>query len=501
MTGEFTLYATYDSYVTNDAPNTNYGSAEVLRYGLSLAGKDYHTFFKFNLSEAHETYGDLNMTAARLYVYHSSIGRSGNSIIQSINPAYESWEEDTITWSNMPDRYAYAEAGAVLVEYSEKYYYYPLFPESYLGNSTRGLPALQLAYDSYGNKTYIQGRDPDFDTYAYVSSRETAYNLQKPKLVIEYEISGTPPEEGADPFIPNPVLFTLRYYPIADAMVNSYAPTVNAGTENVSAIDFDIGSGITHSAFLKFNFSYPDLIDGNVNTEKTILQPLFDAISIRFGHYADWVPEGLSPPFYIDWRGFYGVSGINRDDENWTETGVTWNTQPLSSSVVDRRWVEKAGWSFYNLADLEYAIRASVENETTFTISHRVDTSLESDAWGMWRMREYGGTSQPFIEMRVAVSYDMGVTFEDLRFQNAHHYFARVLNVPSFIGGILLSLVIFMVTVVPLSYITKNRTFSLFLVMGSLLLYTMFGWLPIQVFIFLFLFSVVTVGAKLKGWI
>ncbi len=85
-----------DTYVYEEYPSDNYGTADVLYFG-AFPGQSAASFIEFtDLNDAQ--YQGATVNSAFLYIYGYSISASGQYLIGPCNAA---WDEMTITWNTM----------------------------------------------------------------------------------------------------------------------------------------------------------------------------------------------------------------------------------------------------------------------------------------------------------------------------------------------------------------------------------------------------------------
>jgi hypothetical protein len=87
------IKATQDAYVSQDYPDTNYGSNTSLRVHKTLPRED--VFLYFDISSMVEQNFSSVMLRIRLF------GSTATTL--EVFPIEQSWDENTITWNNVPD--------------------------------------------------------------------------------------------------------------------------------------------------------------------------------------------------------------------------------------------------------------------------------------------------------------------------------------------------------------------------------------------------------------
>lgn len=503
VNGSFTLYPVMDTFVNSAIPDLQVMYAnEQIQIGKGTTGYITIGWLKFNLSQASIGVGAINITQAIFYLYAETKDWGtglGLNALKSIDPSNETWTDTTITYNNMPTRYTPDEASWVAVNAVGQYYSWSLYPT---GDPTYGLQAFQDAYDNNRTKSYA------------VNSTESVFSIQwtsmegsstKPRLEVSYTQDQDLPTEDL-PIIENPEFLILKYYAIADSELRSDYPLMNYGSEPTGQISYSAQSGITRDHIFKFNISYPDLVDGAVNTNFSLVNYTWSLVYVSFGQYCEYSPSSVSES--ADWRSYNTITGISRETEDWSEYIVTWNNKPDYREDIRSFYVDHLGWYVTELTT-DYAwIRYSVTNGTSYSVVNRVDKTKDSYGWNNWKLRESGIDPQslyyrPNLEIKIAIGGYVAPVVPYLTFSNAHVYFANSLHVTPFIAGHLLSCMIYMATLVPIAFLSrKNDYFDWILTIGSMCLFVAFlsfGWLNIGVFAILFLITILIEGSELKN--
>ena len=87
------IKATQDAYVSQDYPDTNYGSNSSINVHHTLPKEDGFLYFDIN-SMMEQTYSSVML---KFYLFGST------ATTLDVFPVEQSWNEDTITWNNFPD--------------------------------------------------------------------------------------------------------------------------------------------------------------------------------------------------------------------------------------------------------------------------------------------------------------------------------------------------------------------------------------------------------------
>jgi len=87
------IKATQDAYVSQDYPDTNYGSNSSINVHHTLPKEDGFLYFDIN-SMMEQNYSSVML---KFYLFGST------ATTLDVFPVEQSWNEDTITWNNFPD--------------------------------------------------------------------------------------------------------------------------------------------------------------------------------------------------------------------------------------------------------------------------------------------------------------------------------------------------------------------------------------------------------------
>jgi len=499
--GSFIIYAQEDTLVDKELPNQqSWDTNTQLQLGNSTATYGPHEhigYYKFNMSEKNGELGALDFSTFRAYVLiwfaNLDMGSLGDTY-QLYDLNNESWSASSITWNNRP-ALDYPEGMAHSLGSTTPTYKVFVLP---WGNWTYGTIAVWDAYNNNVTRSFALG----FLLHDSLTEWETAEGSHPPELWIEYTRQITTDEyTSTRPALTNPSRYTLTYFADEDAVVKSFDASTNFGTENDSQIQYASASGVTTSLYLKFNLSYPDLIDGVDNTENyTLSEVNFIAESIFFKQYCTFAPEGFS------WESYNHLEGLFRDNEtSWNQTAITWNNRPQSrGSLTLKLYIEGQGWTTYDLSLEEDYIRYSVGNNFTYSVIHSVDPSYTRQGFSNWRMTEYNAQC-PYIEMVVLTEPHALSLPSVLTWTTADDYLAVSWSISPFIAGHLLSSMIYLVTVVPISFIlakVKKSEFIKWTIIianfSFLTMFVWFGWLNVGVYVILLILTVLMLGGILK---
>lgn len=507
-----TVSSSFTLYPCNDTKTLNYtgfydqqlwNTNTLLQLGEDNTTSPKSTswgWFKYNMTEAYR--GTINITSAKLYWYldHIDYGGEGQYIYYetwSIDYTNETWFDHNITWNNQPTlKSSIEEQEKQQIIAEDQFYWWKLKDP---GTGSYGCDPLQTAYDNNRTKTYVLKLSPDKNYFMaeWVSTDASSY---KPYLRVEYEYEESEGEEDTTPDIPNPYYYTMTFYPTFDVKVYNTLPDSNFEGENVSQIHYDISDGRVSDLLLKFNMSFPNLINGEENTNNILLEDYpFDTLEITFFQYCGFSPDTEED---IDWKPYHLLTGIDRSDEDWNSSLVTWNSKPSYRNDVSlTTYIESDGWFSHDFLTDENFLRKTIKNLTTYTVVHRVDQDKDKYGFSDWRMSEFEDQFKPYIQLKLAIE-ELTLPVKDyLTFSTAHIWLASQWSITPFIAGHLLCAMIFTVIIVPLYFVTRKL---MIITMGTIMLsvsFIIFGWLHLGVFIFILAFTILTNGAKIKRWL
>jgi hypothetical protein len=496
-TGTITLYAINDTSTYSDAPGSQFWyNAPYLAVSYdSSTGYDHRSWFKFNLSTAY--IGAINITSAKLQLYCTELRYSDPSSpifnIRSIDPTNESWIDTTITWTNMPTRYAWYETDNPTVVNAQNSWFTWIMSDP--GNSTKGMGAVQDAYDNRRTKTYVVQSSCNVWQPWFFSEDWTEF---KPQLILAYsqEYGGESDATEGQPSLNNPITYDLLFYPDADIRVN---PLSWSYTENVSQTRHSIDDSYDNFLYLKFDLSHPDLVDGIPNQGSfTLANVSFVAYNIRFSQFC-W----YAPPIDSGWIGYNTVSGIPRSNETWDQTTMDWTTKPSWRSMNTTAYDYIAIYGYYHtypITDEQDYIRYSINHGYNYTVVHHVDLDKSDHAYSNWVMVDSSYPQyRPYLFMSVAMSNQTNIQ-PSLTISNAPWYLAQNWMITEFQAGLILSAGLFFAVAIPIAYITKNKYIILITIFGLLGMETMFNWLSIGLYLIVAVVLILIVGGVLGKW-
>jgi hypothetical protein len=509
INGQITVYPCNDTLTSQTANSSQlwYNDLKLqLGYGAGATSQRIG-WFKFNMTSSYV--GAINITSATVYFYVQSVDFAPSSsywYLKSIAPTNETWIDKTITWNNQPSRYNFTEAPGVTFSNTPNTWYQFSLTNTFPINSTEGITALQTAYNHNRTKTYVLYTNTQ-PQYQWITSKEGGAN--KAKLVITYTQTIASQTVGA-PYIANPETHSLEFFAKEDSQVNSIFPNMNYNGMNISQDQWSNSSGARSDIYLKFNMTWPDLVDGAANANFSLATIQWHATLIVFHQYCDFAPY-LSP----SWLGYDVLKGIPRTEENWSASLITWNNRPatLRTNELGNQYISSAGWKEFDISTDENLIRANVLNRTTYTLVNLINQRLTSQAYYNWRMIEYAKPMVPWILMTVETGTIPVSVPQVLTLFNAPSFLARSWSMPGdlygqqgyFIAGILISSMLYMVTVLPIAWIMRKssqRNIMLTIAsIGALVMFTFLTWLDWRILTIIILVTLVTQGGKIKDWL
>jgi len=296
----------------------------------------------------------------------------------------------------------------------------------------------------------------------------------------------------------NPKIYEFLFYVRNDTVIKSQYGNLNFGWLNKSSIAYSYS--IIENFLLKFDLRIPDLIDGESNKNNyTLYGQAFDILTLQFYQYCYSAPP-YQPP---QWQaGANILSGIFRSNESWLENSVTYNTRPVyrPSAISVSQLIETGeAWYYYDFSTEEDYIRASIQQNYTYTIVHKVDQT-DGSVHNYWRLREYNDTI-PYVYMKIAIENLDSPTPEYLTFVSAPAYFGLALGITPFIAGHLLALILLTAIMLGILFITRNQYVILISSFGLLTIFMVFGWVNMGIYLILILTTVLLMGGVFKKWL
>lgn len=491
--GSFTINPIEDTCIKSNAPNTQTWSSLADLQLLNTTSGDSIGYYKFNMTT--EYVGAINVTSAllRWHMSHLDFGSVG-TVINVWNTNNESWFDHNITYNNAPPLNI-IEVYDTLSTGTPQYYSFWI-PSS--DNTTQGLGAIQNAYNNNQTRTFCLGFYL-YDTGMEWSSTDSTTN--KPTLTIAYTQTSSSEDTMDRPSLTQPTTYDLIFYAKEDAVVNLQNPSTNYGSENISQIQEMSGVGHRAYVYLKFNFTLPDRINGDANTENYSMTGVnWIGQSLIFKQYCQFAP---TDPSFDGWNSLDGIPRAN--ETSWNQTGITWNNRPsLRGLISEAQFIYSIGWKAYDISTEENYIRFSIANGYTYSIVHKVDDRISRQTYNNWIMSEYNALV-PYIEIVLASEPSVFVTTTALTWTTAPTYLARSWSLTPFIAGNLLSAMIYTVTVVPISFILKKGGKGDFIkwtiIVANfvfLTLFTVVGWLNPAFYVILLIFTILLLGGVLK---
>jgi glucose/arabinose dehydrogenase len=274
-----TLAADADAYVRDGShAGTNFGTAADLQLkNAPTAGWTRHTYLKFDLSQL----GDGDVSSATLRLHARLDNTQSASVPVSVFAGPDNWTESGLTWGNKP-----ASGATVLKSFTVRgttAQYYEVDLTSYLQQKKAAgatVASVVLKAGATSNSTVV------------ITSDEAASN--EPQLVV-LAAAGPTPTPGTP----------LRAQ--ADALVRdgTYGGT-NYGTDPALVVKRGSQAGYTRESYLRFDLGSL----ASVSAGKLRL----------FGHLS--VASSIQVAVY------------NATNTTWPETGITFNTRPVSGAAA-----------------------------------------------------------------------------------------------------------------------------------------------------------------------
>lgn len=497
--GTVTLYPCNDTMTTSVSPNSqtwyNYVDVSI----GNVSGMQYEVWLKFNLSSI-TSLGNISIYLATFYWYCNG-KNAGNAINQPINltsidPTNESsWADSNITWNNAPTMNNYNEFDGLWLTSGYNAWY------SEQLSLAEGMPALQDAYNNNRTKSYVLFLTTNDLLLSFITSKSGDY---KPYIFIRYSQTSTGEPTEVRGSLSRPEEHTFTFLSTMDVEINSLAANTNYANESIAPTEYSRTSpSVTINLLFKFNLSIPTYIDNKLNIAFDFRFNNFWSLSITFRAYCD----------YVGSAGFNILQGIYRANESWNPNIVTWNTGPTSRGTISyNSIVDNPGYISLTFSSTEENyIRYSIDNNYSYTVVLGVDEDACSFAWMNWRMLEYNST-KPTLTMDADVEafpnlpltpvltwfnapYNLGLSW-GLAVDSA--------NQTCWLAGEILTLAMFMVTVVPITWATqrgkRERNDILFLVLtvASLGIATFLTWNDVKVFMLILILLILWKGGILK---
>ena len=491
VSGSFTVYPQEDTEIMENLPNTQVWENLTEVQTSNWTGYDRRFYMKFNFTDEYR--GTLAITGGMLRIHYndSLVGYVGNEIdIYDTNN--ESWFDHNITWNNAPpldDLEVYDSL------HSSQASWYTFFLSEDLA-----VTGLQNAYDTNTTRTFVLAHPL---MYAFMMWNTVESTSSKPYLVVYYEQTLTGESTLGRPAIERPTPHTLKFFPIADSVVQSWNVTANTGTENDTQVEALVSAGYIAIEYLKFNFSIPDRIDNNLNSQNfTLTNVNWYANRLVFKPYVSFLPTDIS------YRGFWVTQGILRTFEtSWFENNITWSNAPTTRGYTCfQTWIGSEGYQTFDIQADEDFIRYTVANDTTYTIVFGVDQRASRSAYANFHTRE-SDFSLPYVEMEIVTEPSALEVTIGLTWTTADEYLANTWNLSPFIAGHLLCAIVMSVTIVPIGWIARSAhekkkeilTLLLFSLIIELTAFLIFTWLNIGIYVILLIILILFAGGVLKS--
>jgi len=159
---EKTIYPTKDTYIDENLPDDNFGTAEFLHCGY-LAGKEFRAYFFFDLSNIDSGWEDV-----RLYLRYSMFAGSFRITLYWVSELYAYWNENDLTWNTRTS--LTGTVGSYIIPDVGVYYI------SMMNHISQD--------DSYIN--IVACATDDQEDFLVITSREHVISQYRPRLVFTY---------------------------------------------------------------------------------------------------------------------------------------------------------------------------------------------------------------------------------------------------------------------------------------------------------------------------
>jgi len=261
--------ATADAFVRDgDGATSNFGSSAILENKQSLdLGRTRLSYLKFDVS----SFSAVGTAKLRLFGNLSGNGEIVETRAYSVS---NNWSENTITFNNRPTLGATAIAATTVADLVGRWYEFDV---------TAAVKTARAA--GAGAVSFALAQSSTSSPFAGFNAREATAN--QPQLLVVGGSTVSPPVSG-------------EINTVADAYVRDAKGNTNYGTGDELAVQSGV-SGLNRRAYLKFDLS-------SIGSFSSVMLKLSARLS-------ESVTDGLSV-------------GVFDADDNWTETGLTWNNRP-----------------------------------------------------------------------------------------------------------------------------------------------------------------------------
>ncbi|RKH57319.1 CBM96 family carbohydrate-binding protein [Corallococcus llansteffanensis] len=326
------LEAEADTYVSARQPQSNLGTSDL------VLSPDEEAYLRFDLSGI-PAGARVASVMLKALAYDGYANGGDGSVYAHLVPD-DSWSELGMTWANRP-----AVSGDALGSW---WLWYNNVDTLQVGlNFDPKLKApVQQALDS-DQRISLRLRSPGYKTV--YRSREYAIASERPQLIVNYF-------EPTDPWVTSE-LQAVALSPVADAQVQKSNPNANAGSSMNLTVD-----RADAETFLRFNLG---AIPATARVASVVL------VTTSPGSENS---EGVDGNVYTRL-----VS-----DDAWSETGITWNNRPSSSSC------ELGSWQFPTRA-VPYTTQAGINASPKLVAP--VQQALYSDGMISLRLDSAGSRS------------------------------------------------------------------------------------------------------------
>lgn len=297
---------------------SNYGSDTLMIVkGSTSSGFSRFSYLKFNLPVL------SNITSAKVRIYAKNFENTSPITVSAYGVNTDSWQENIITASNKPTP-GTTVLGSVAINNQAKYYdidvtsfvktqaagdkVVTLFLKD-AANLNKGIEINSKEFGSNPPRLIIQSGASTLLTSSSLSQNDASPAILSPdKNNTALSLKGYVFPECDDPAVLTTALVNSQAIlnPITDAFVrNGTYSAVNYGTDTSLIVKASTTAGFARNSYLKFN-----------------LNTITNAVSAKLRIYGSNTGDNVTNNISV-----YGI-----DNDLWTETGITWNNSPTTSS-------------------------------------------------------------------------------------------------------------------------------------------------------------------------
>ena len=350
---------TEDSYIQNGASvNTNFGNETELitKDDDDATGFDRRGFMKVNFAG----FSGASVTSAKLFVYCTTYINNGTSTLAGFTD--DSWNENTITWNNLPSNGGLSDLDTKTVVGTG---WYSFDVTNFINGQMSDKVASFKLYNQYGVNWYK------------FSSSEAAEN--KPYLKLTTAAA------------------TTNYTMAKDAYIQG---GTNANTNYGATTNFIVRNSADPN-YIRIGYMTADFNS-------------FDAYNVESAKLNFYVNSIQNPGQIM----VYGLM-----DDNWTESGtnsITWNNRPGDDGnavIITSKKITATGWNIIDLTEFVNTQMAAGDKKATFKFATTFDCGPYDIA------SKNAASNKPFLELtgnRAGVQAKDARAFVDSMGVNTH---------------------------------------------------------------------------------